>query len=938
MQSGSLPTGFNSGTSNGTPWAAQSGFNPYFSWQYPRGAQAISGTAWLTGGLLPAASGTIVLYANGQQIMGGKATTNASGFYKALVDAGTVNGSMPLGGTLTLSGGSSIVGATYTGAPTMSGSNVVNFDITQGLFRQQTSATTSSALPDFSTPFGSANYGSITTTLAAASATQQIEAAGAFTVDSALSNAGGLTVKAVGDVTMASGGSITSSGGNTKLQSTTGDVIINTAQTHAGSNTLTYDAADDVLINAAVTVTGAGKVAIVTGDVTGTGVGTSAGDYDFGLTANGFTGSLRFTGTAGSGQALSINGSNYKLLYSLADLGTVNNVAGNYALARPLDLSSAGTLSASPAGNLTGGANFTGLGNTVNAMTLSSGNATVGLFGSVSAGATLRDIGVTNSTLTTTHATVSGGLLAGLNDGGTVKNAYATGTASGSAMAQNSAIGLLVGRTQGNGSASLIDNTFAIGSVNVAGVAANAGGLVGSSRGFSNANSVISRSFAIADVASTTTSTSSGYTRLGVLVGESVQGSGPASGVLTDVFAMGTVRSNNSADFVGGLAGAVGSNSQTTNAMSISLVVAPGANTGGLTGFKSGTGTVTNSYYDSGTSGQSDTGKGTAQTTAQLQSGGLPSGFSSANWTTGADGLYPYLTSFFPNGIKAISGTAYQNAGTAAVGSTLGFYAGGAAIGTLGTVHAGANGYYYAITPTGTLPAAANSNIGATLTLYGAGTVSGLTYTGLPTVSGGNITNLDVRQGVFLSSTNKTTNSALQTDIAATLGSGTYTGLQTTLAGALWQINASGNFSVNSALSHAGNTGLFAGGNLSLDAAVTATGSTLMLSADGTVTDGASGAINASNLALLGGTVTLDGASNNVTTLAASGVASLLFQGNGNVTVGAIGPLHRRHGRQHRRHEQHAQRHCGHRRQWRRDRQGDSRHHGGRCAGPDQWR
>ena len=60
------------------------------------------------------------------------------------------------------------------------------------------------------------------------------------------------------------------------------------------------------------------------------------GDYSFGLTAAGFTGHLDFTGGSGSGAGLTINGTPYTLLYSMADLAGIDGSFSQYALATDL--------------------------------------------------------------------------------------------------------------------------------------------------------------------------------------------------------------------------------------------------------------------------------------------------------------------------------------------------------------------------------------------------------------------------------------------------------------------------------------------------------------------------------------------------------------------------------------------------------------------------
>ncbi|MDD4911229.1 MAG: filamentous hemagglutinin N-terminal domain-containing protein, partial [Sideroxydans sp.] len=79
------------------------------------------------------------------------------------------------------------------------------------------------------------------------------------------------------------------------------------------------------------------------------------------------------------------------------------------------------------------------------------------------------------------------------------------------------------------------------------------------------------------------------------------------------------------------------------------------------------------------------------------------------------------------------------------------------------------------------------------------------------------------------------------------------------------------------------------GGNITVNAALTATNSTISLTGSGNITDGVSGYLVADNLLLLGGNVTLDHASNNVNTLAASGVSGLTYTDSNALTIGSVG-------------------------------------------------
>lgn len=95
---------------------------------------------------------------------------------------------------------------------------------------------------------------------------------------------------------------------------------------------------------------------------------------------------------------------------------------------------------------------------------------------------------------------------------------------------------------------------------------------------------------------------------------------------------------------------------------------------------------------------------------------------------------------------------------------------------------------------------------------------------------------------------------------------------------------------VSGATSIAGPVSLI-GGDIILNAGLTATGvNTISLQGSGNVTDGASGFVNATNLRLIGGNVTLDSASNDVSTLAASGVSNLTYVDSNALTVGVVTP------------------------------------------------
>jgi len=173
---------------------------------------------------------------------------------------------------------------------------------------------------------------------------------------------------------------------------------------------------------------------------------------------------------------------------------------------------------------------------------------------------------------------------------------------------------------------------------------------------------------------------------------------------------------------------------------------------GGLAGAQ-GAGSIADGYYDASTTGQSG-GVGSGETTATLQ-GALPTFANSSLWSTGP-GLYPYLTNFFPNGVQAISGFAYSDAGkTAAAGASVGAVVGGA---MFGSASVGANGYYYILAPAGSAAS------GATLLAYGNDAAT------LTTASGGTVqTGVDLYGEALTGTTSDTTYSAALTDLTAAM-------------------------------------------------------------------------------------------------------------------------------------------------------------------------
>ena len=785
-----------------------------------------------------------------------------------------------------------------------------------------------------------------------------------------------------------------------------GDIFINSALNWSTANTLKLDAYRNITFNASVSAGNTGKVILVTGDTAGTGnSGSATGDYSFASGASMTFGSSASSatlniGTAGGGAPVA-----YTLVYALntTTMGTTagnlgSSTAGKYALATALT----GPSGLTTTGITTFATNsiLTGLGNTIDSLTITGTNTGVGLFGTNNG--TIRDLGLTNvsiagyntigalvstnngtvkndwstGTVTMGTGTVVGGLvgtnagtitgsyssasvsttgassnqvggLVGATTAGTISNSYTTGTVSGtgyrvggllgfmnggsisnsyatgavsSSYAGNAYVGGLVGQAYAGTS---ISGSHATGSVS--GTAANSG-YVGGLIGEADAPT-ISTSYATGNVSSGTTGltggligritagsisqsfatgnvTSSGGS-LGGLVGQDYQTP------IANSYAQGNVTGTSTASagsqtWVGGLVGdfgAGGAGTTLTDSYAAGAVTVTSAysaaNVGPLVG-RNLASTITSSDYDSNVSppkispaGTALSGAntfGTAQTTAQLQNGSLPSGFSSPPWGV-LSGIYPFLTAIYGASPQIISGTAYTSGGVGAASAAISIYAGG---GNLGNAVASSSGYYYVLAPSGTVTS--TTPLGATMALSGAtSTVVGLSYADTRTLVSGNVTNFNINQYINDCLTTLTTFSALNTAVNAAFGGSTAGNAATsTLVAAsnlgVRQIRSTGDFTQDINLGQGGSYVYQSGGNLVIANTIVANnaGNTISLKAAGTITDSGSGALTATNLALLGGNVTLDSTTSNVSTLAASGVGSLSYTNSGNLSIASV--------------------------------------------------
>ncbi len=431
----------------------------------------------------------------------------------------------------------------------------------------------------------------------------------------------------------ASGGDITGSTlsgelatTNVQLESSSGassgsgNVSVSDPVTWSANTTLTLTASNNVNVNANITATGA-TAGLVIAPNTANGAETASGTGVYTLN-NGSSITL-----SGANPSLSIAGHAYSVINSLGAQGSVTatdlqgmngNLSGYYALGSDIDAtptaswnSGAGfTPIGSPSHAFTG--TFDGLGHRISNLTINQIDRYVGLFGYVGSTGVVQNVGLVGGSVTGDNAT---GALVGSNYG-VVNNSYATTPVTGDFYT-----GGLVGLNYGT-----ITNSHATGAVSSSGY--GAGGLVGTSGTYSNYSAThISNSYATGAVTSTRAA-------VGGLAGTDY-------GTIDNTYATGSVASTGSnPSEVGGLVGALVGPVNTSYATG--HVSAGTFQVGGLVGMVysvySSVGTVTNSYWNVTTTGQSSsTGGGTGLTTAQMQTAANFSGF---NFTTtpGASG------------------------------------------------------------------------------------------------------------------------------------------------------------------------------------------------------------------------------------------------------------------------------------------------------------
>ncbi len=218
----------------------------------------------------------------------------------------------------------------------------------------------------------------------------------------------------------------------------------------------------------------------------------------------------------------------------------------------------------------------------------------VGLFGLANGTGSIDSLGVKNATITGKRFV--GGLV-GLNNSSTrsVSNTFTTGTVTG----KSGTAGGLVGSNGGS-------VTRSYSACSVTGNSAIVGGLVG----FNAGSGSVSNSFA-------TGSVTGSPSHVGGLAGQN-------SGSLTNTYAMGSASGSY---WAGGLVGLNTSSGTLTNSFSAGSVPGNDPDLGGLVGGNSGT--ISNSFWDTQTSGKASSHGGTGKTTSEMKT---KSTFTDAGW------------------------------------------------------------------------------------------------------------------------------------------------------------------------------------------------------------------------------------------------------------------------------------------------------------------
>jgi hypothetical protein len=462
----------------------------------------------------------------------------------------------------------------------------------------------------------------------------------------------------------------------------TGDISIESALSWS-QNGLTLTAANNINVNAVMAASGAGALTM-----------SASASWDKGILMGWnsdltFKGKINYTSTG----LLTINNAVYTVITTLGAQGSVTqtdlqgmkgNLAGKYALGGDIAIGAADDTWNSGAGFSPVGdsasiftGRFYGLGHTISGLSVTPGSTTsngAGLFGHSTG--EIHGIGLTNVNILAKGNTGSGGLTG--QNGGIISNSYTTGTVRTNDPDYSGGTGGLVGANSTSGSGAKIFGSYSAANVSTRNdhattllIYAALGGLVGVAN-----NGEIKESFATGNVGG---SGKAGTAKMmGGLIGELRA----VSIIVSNVYATGSVTSDAGgattmkatatqgeiptgsvayAPYVGGLVGLMNkgaaSNGYATGAVS---GISGDSNMGGFLGKITGTGTVSNSFWNTTTSGQSSIGVGggssssgvTGKTTTEMQSASTytSASYSSSYWglKSGTNNNFAVLRAFYP--------------------------------------------------------------------------------------------------------------------------------------------------------------------------------------------------------------------------------------------------------------------------------------------------
>jgi filamentous hemagglutinin family protein len=671
----------------------------------------------------------------------------------------------------------------------------------------------------------------------------------AATIESTLNNGTNVT-----EQTTASG-----TGGN-------GDITVASNIAWTGSADLTLSAYRGIGFNPGVVIsnTGSGNLTLRADNAsTGTGTVTFSGANQINFSAStgnvallydptgGYTSPAPYTSNvmtnsswiAPANQSVSSQFTAYMLVNNATNLQSISNESGTYALGQNLDASATASAPFTPLGNPTAFSGiFDGRGYSITGLNITASSGYVGLFSQVASGGIVRNLNLVGSTITQSgSAQTYTGTLVGRNLGLVVDDTATGSINTGTSFPYD--VGGLVGYNPYGGTVAFSSAAVPINSSGNTHNSAAIGGLVGENEG------TIKDSSAIGNL---TLAFNGNF--VGGLVG--VMGGGS----IANSYAQGSVTGGSSSQ-VGGLVGEAGGTvtaSYSTGAVS----AASGSQVGGFIGSNSAT--ITSSYWDSQTSGFPSVGIGSGSstgvaplTTAQLQSGNIPTGFSSSHWVV-VSGLYPFLSW---QG-TVISGDVFN--GSSPLSSvSVDALANGV---NLGSAVTNINGIYTLVLPTSTLAGASG------ILAYLPGTIKGNTFSNGDGT--GNFTGTNIYAGtVLLNNITSSTYSGILAALITALGSNSGTNFLFSPNGSNITLSAGTNLSINSQLA------------LNLDQTISTSG-TVAITAQADLTQ--TQPITAASLSLTGsGNINL-GQANSIGTLSATAGGNLAITNAGDLTTTGI--------------------------------------------------